>query len=79
MWNKSSTRYLASKEQLSIFQNHVNGTLFGCSVAVLFKSFYVDHIWTDLWKFNKPEARQALHDTNVNPGLQTSPSKKEIW
>ena len=29
------TRYLASKEQLSIFQNSVNGTLFGCWVTWL--------------------------------------------
>ena len=35
------TRYLASKEQLSIFQNHVNGTLFGCWVTRLL--FYLNH------------------------------------
>ena len=27
---KNITRYFASKKQLSISQNHVNGTLFGC-------------------------------------------------
>ena len=32
---KNIARYLASKEQLSIFQNHVNGTLFGCWVTRL--------------------------------------------
>ena len=45
---KNITRYLATKEQLSIFQNHVKlciVQLLGYSVVILFKSFYVDHIW----------------------------------
>ena len=44
---KNITRYLATKEQLSIFQNHVKlyiVRLLGYSVVILFKSFYVDHI-----------------------------------